>query len=87
VNLHFGPLLFLGEGKPGARSKPMSRRVTREVALALNPPMRAAAVEACLVHAMVTRMRLICANASFFSDGVISEASIPLRTIATISSR
>src|SRR4051794_38840171 len=34
--------------------------------------------------AIVARMRLISANASFFSDGVISEASIPLRTIVTI---
>jgi hypothetical protein len=38
-------------------------------------------------HAIVARMRLISANASFFSDGVISEAWIPLRTIVTISSR
>jgi hypothetical protein len=38
-------------------------------------------------HAIVARIRLISANASFFSDGVISEAWIPLRTIVTISSR
>ena len=36
----------------------------------LNPSGRA--------HAIVARMRLISANASFFSDGVISEAWIPL---------
>jgi hypothetical protein len=38
-------------------------------------------------YAIVARMRLISANASFFSEGVISEAWIPLRTIVTISSR
>jgi SOS response associated peptidase (SRAP) len=45
----------------------------------LNPSGRA--------HAIVARIRLISANASLFSDGVISEAWIPLRTIVTISSR
>ena len=46
------------------------------------PPVRAADV-----YAIVARMRLISAKASFFSDGVISEAWIPLRTMVTISSR
>src|SRR5690348_17805743 len=38
-------------------------------------------------HAIVARMPSISANASFFSDGVMSEAWTPLRTIVTISSR
>jgi hypothetical protein len=61
------------------RSRPVQLRQHRSPRSIAAPSGRA--------HAIVARMRLISANASFFSDGVISEAWIPLRAIVTISSR
>lgn len=67
-----------GSGSAWSR-RPRRAKANRSPRQGLTPLSKA--------HAIVAKMRSISANASFFSDGVISEAWIPLRTIVTISSR